>query len=248
MPALSRPAQNRQHNPVFLRPSVSAMQPQRMSEGDAHKARIVSVDAYRGFVMFLLLAEVLRSCEVYAAVPSSYALNLACYEQTHAAWVGASLHDLIQPSFYFLVGVGLLLSISRRLSAGQRPPVLIRHTLVRSVVLIVLGMALLSVHPRQWTWIFADTLTQIGLAYPFLFIIAMRPKRDWLTALISILIVYWLWFALFPLPSHGFDYAGVGVPGEWLTAHGLTGFEAHWQKNSNAAWAVDRLVHEPVSA
>ena len=216
------------------------MQPQRLSEPGALKTRVVSVDAYRGFVMFLMLAEALRSCAVYAAVPSSYFLNLLCYEQTHAAWVGASLHDLIQPSFYFLVGVGLLLSIRRRLSAGQTLPSLAHHTLVRSVALIVLGMALVSVHPRQWTWMFVDTLTQIGLAYPFLFIIALRPKRVWYVAFIGILIGYWLWFALYPLPSQAFDYAAVGVPWEWLTAHGLTGFAAHWQKNSNAAWAVDR--------
>ena len=57
--------------------------------------RIASVDAYRGFVMLLMLAEVLRSCTVAAAVPASGLWRLVCYEQSHAAWVGASLHDLI---------------------------------------------------------------------------------------------------------------------------------------------------------
>jgi len=28
---------------------------------------------------------------------------------------------------------------------------------------------------------------------------------------------------------------------DWLLAHGLHGFQAHWQKNSNAAWAFDML-------
>ncbi len=143
--------------------------------------RIVSVDAYRGFVMFLMLAEVLRTCDVSAALPASRLWRFVCFEQTHAAWVGCSLHDLIQPGFYFLVGVGLFLSMSRRLSSGQTVGSVTLHALIRSLTLVVLGMALVAVHPRHWSWTFTDTLTQIGLAYPFVFLIARRPKRDWVS-------------------------------------------------------------------
>ena len=202
--------------------------------------RVASVDAYRGVVMLLMLAEVLHSCSVSAAVPTSSILRLVCFEQSHAEWAGATLHDLIQPGFYFLVGVGLILSLKRRLSIGLGQSVLFRHALVRAGVLILLGMVLVSVHPRRWTWNFVDTLTQIGLAYPFVFLIALRPRRDWVLALAGILVGYWLLFALFPLPGPDFDYAAVGVPPEWLRAHGLTGFASHWQKNSNAGWAFDR--------
>ncbi len=202
--------------------------------------RLISVDAYRGLVMFLMLAEVLSSCAVSAAVPGSSVWRYVCTQQTHAAWVGSTLHDLIQPGFYFLVGVALLFSIARRRSSGEGPGNLATHTIVRSCVLIVLGMALLAVHPRHWTWWFGDTLTQIGLAYPFLVLVAVRPKRDWYIALGAILVGYWLWFALFPLPPPNFDYSSVGVPSEWLSAHRLAGFDAHWQKNSNASWAFDR--------
>jgi heparan-alpha-glucosaminide N-acetyltransferase len=200
----------------------------------------VSVDAYRGLVMCLMLAEALRSCAVSAALPASDLWRVACGQQTHAAWAGASLHDLIQPSFYFLVGVGLFFSITRRLSSGQPFAVIARHTAVRSAVLILLGMALVAVHPRQWVWWFNDTLTQIGLAYPFLFAIATRPKRDWVIAFGAILSAYWLLFAVWPLPPAGFDYATLGVSSEWLQAHGVSGFAAHWQKGTNAAGAFDR--------
>ncbi len=201
--------------------------------------RIASVDAYRGLVMLLMLAEVLRSCTVSAAVPSSSVWGLVCYEQSHVQWVGATLHDLIQPSFYFLVGIGLALSLSRRRESGQTTSAMVRHAVLRSAVLVVLGMALTAVHPRQWTWAFDNTLTHIGLAYPFLFAIAQRPRRDWYVALVAILIGYWMLFALFPLPAPGFDYRSVGVSPEWLNAYGLKGFAEHWQKNSNVAWAFD---------
>jgi heparan-alpha-glucosaminide N-acetyltransferase len=192
--------------------------------------------------MLLMLAEVLRSCVVAASFPESSILRTVCGQQTHAAWVGFSLHDLIQPGFYLLVGVGLVFSLSRRRSSGQRPGDIARHTIVRSLVLVVLGMAVVSIHPREWNWVFTDTLTQIGLAYPFLVLIALRPKRIWYIALAAILVGYWLWFALSALPPSDFDYAAVGVAPDWLSAHGLSGLGAHWQKNSNVAVRVDRWL------
>ncbi len=42
-----------------------------------------------------------------------------CHHQSHVEWVGCSLHDLIQPSFSFLVGVALPFSMARRSVAGQ---------------------------------------------------------------------------------------------------------------------------------
>jgi heparan-alpha-glucosaminide N-acetyltransferase len=221
------------HAEPQLVPSVAVEAPVTPS------TRVASVDAYRGLVMFLMLAEVLRSCAVAAALPASLIWRVICYEQTHAAWVGASLHDLIQPSFYFVVGISLGFSLSRRRLIDQSVASMTRHMLIRSLVLIVLGMAMVAVHPRQWSWVFTDTLTQIGLAYPFLFVIALRPKREWYVALALILIGYWLWFALSPIPPANFDYASVGVSADWLQAHGLGRFAAHWQKNSNVAWQFD---------
>lgn len=208
-----------------------------VSVSAAPAARIVSVDAYRGLVMALIFGEVLSSCVVSAALPSSELWATVCGQQTHVAWVGMSLHDVIQPSFFFLVGLALWLSRARKQAHGKATSASV--TAFRSIVLIVLGMALVAVHPRQWDWYFVDTLTQIGLAYPFLVMIAERPKRDWAIAMAVILVGYWLWFALYPLPPATFDYAAVGVSPEWLRANGLSGFAAHWQKNSNASWAFD---------
>jgi len=202
--------------------------------------RVASVDAYRGLVMFLMLGEVLHTCDVSAALPASRFWRFVCFQQTHAAWVGCSLHDLIQPSFYFLVGVGLFLSMRRRASSGQTRASLAWHAIARSFALIILGMFLVAVHPRQWVWNFVDTLTQIGLGYPFLFAIARRPKRDWYVALAAILFGYWLFFALSPLAPPDFAYDRVFVSPEWLSLHGLHGFAAHWQKNANVAAAFDR--------
>ena len=52
--------------------------------------RNVAVDAYRGFVMFLMMAEVLQLARVAAAYPGNWLIGVLAYHQTHVAWAGAS--------------------------------------------------------------------------------------------------------------------------------------------------------------
>ena len=145
----------------------------------------VAVDAYRGFVMFLMMAEVLRLAQVAAAYPGNWLINVLAYHQTHVAWAGASLHDLIQPSFSLLVGVALPYSFARRVAAGGYGKAF-AHAVWRSLILIALGVFLRSVGRQQTNFTFEDTLSQIGLGYPFLFLLATqshaaavdRARRD----------------------------------------------------------------------
>ena len=81
-------------------------------------ARNVAVDVYRGFVMLLMMAEVLQLSRVAAAFPGNWFWGFLGWNQTHVAWAGCSLHDTIQPGFSFLVGVALPYSIASRLAKG----------------------------------------------------------------------------------------------------------------------------------
>lgn len=202
-------------------------------------ARLVSLDAYRGLVMLLMMAEVLRLKMVAQALPQSSGWRFLAWFQTHVAWTGATLHDFIQPSFSFLVGVALPFSIASRIARGTSTARMTGHALWRALVLVLLGVFLRSTSYNSTNWAFEDTLTQIGLGYGFLFVLGLRPTRDAWIALGVILAGCWAAFALWPLPDAGFSYAKVGVSPGWLSAHGLTGFAAHWQKNSNLAWAFD---------
>ena len=82
-------------------------------------ARLVSMDAYRGLVMLLIFGEVLRFCDVAKAIPTSAFWKFLYHQQSHVSWIGCSLHDLIQPSFSFLVGTALPFSIASRTARGQ---------------------------------------------------------------------------------------------------------------------------------
>ena len=219
--------------PAPVSPAAESAQPA------ARSSRLGSIDAYRGFVMFLMMAEVLRLKNVARALPESGLWKFLAWHQSHVEWVGASLHDFIQPSFSFLVGVALPFSLASRAARGSSQARLTWHAFWRALVLVLLGVFLRSTGRNLTNWTFEDTLTQIGLGYGFLFLLGLRPSRDHWMAFGAILVGYWSAFALWPLPGADFDYAKVSVTKAWLDASGLSGFAAHWQKNSNLAWAFD---------
>lgn len=201
-------------------------------------ARNTAVDAYRGFVMLLMMAEVLRLPSVARAFQGSRFWEFLAFNQSHVEWAGCSLHDTIQPSFSFLVGVALPYSIARRMEKGSTFGRMTAHTVWRSLLLIWLGIFLRSQRGPIPNFTFEDTLTQIGLGYTFLFLLGfVRARWQW-TAFTALLAVYWLAWAVFPLPGPGFDLQSVGVPPDW--AHNYSGFSAHWNKNVNLGNAFDQ--------
>src|SRR5208282_1508249 len=127
----------------------SAMHPNAGTETFANPSpapveRLASIDAYRGLVMFLMMAEALRLCQVASRLRGNDFWELLCHHQSHVEWVGCSLHDLIQPSFSFLVGAALPFSLAGRLARGQSKGWMTAHALWRSLVLIFLGVFLRS--------------------------------------------------------------------------------------------------------
>jgi heparan-alpha-glucosaminide N-acetyltransferase len=210
--------------------------PVQPTPAPAPAGRVASVDAYRGLVMFLMMAEVLRLGAVHKALPGSEFWSALAHHQEHVAWRGCSLHDLIQPSFSFLVGVALPFSLASRAGRGQSTRVRWLHAFWRAAVLVLLGVFLRSFGQKQTNWTFTDALSQIGLGYVFLFAIGHLRVAWQRAAFAVILIAYWSCFALYPLPAPDFDYAAVGgLPAEERP----TGFAAHWDKNTNVAAAFD---------
>jgi heparan-alpha-glucosaminide N-acetyltransferase len=183
-------------------------------------ARITSIDAFRGFVMFLMLAEAMRLWTLHTAFPASVFWDLVAFNTTHVPWQGCSLHDLIQPAFSFLVGAALPFSIDSRRARGEGFGRMLAHAIWRSAALILLGIFLRSLGRGHTYWTFEDTLTQIGLGYTFLFLVAFTPIRVQAIAFVLILVGFWAAFVLYP-------------------AAGSPGLFGHFEKNTNLAWAFD---------
>ncbi len=160
--------------------------------------RNLSIDAYRGFVMLLMMAEVLRLSALARAYPGNPILDFLAFHQSHVPWVGCSLHDLIQPSFSFLVGVALPFSLAKRESLGASWAATLRHAAWRSFVLIALGIFLRSTNSPQTNFTFEDTLTQIGLGYFFLVLASrLSPRALWIF-IAALLLAYWAAWAQHP--------------------------------------------------
>ena len=202
------------------------------------KQRITSIDAFRGFVMFLMLAQVLQLPKVAKNFPDSEVWKLVAHHTEHVDWRGGSLHDMIQPGFSFLVGAAVPFSIAARSAAGQGFLGMLLHAILRAALLVWLGIFLRSDGRQMTNFTFMDTLSQIGLGYVFLFLLGFRSAVWQWGAFILLVAGSLTIYVIHPLAPDDFDYAAVGVPTDW--PHHATGFAAHWNKNANAGLAFDQ--------
>lgn len=199
--------------------------------------RLTSLDAYRGLVMFLMAAEMLQVPSVAEHFKDSNFWQALAFHSDHVNWTGCSLHDLIQPSFSFMVGVALPFSLASRTSLGQSTARRWCHALWRSLLLTLLGVFLRSIGNPLTNWTFEDTLSQIGLGYPFLFALGAASTRVRWATLVVILVGYWWWFVSYTAPP---DWTEAGAKAAKDSLHSFTGFYSHWDMNRNPAWAFDR--------
>ena len=204
----------------------------------AATSRLTSLDVFRGVTMLFMASEILHVPSVARQFPDSGFARFLADMLDHRAWVGCVPWDLIQPAFMFMVGVSLPYSIASRRAKGQSFSRMLAHSCVRAFVLIALGIFLRSQARPQTYFTFEDVLTQIGLGYVLLFLLAWTRPRTQLLAAVLILAGYWAAFAIYPLPPAGFDTTTVGVRADW--PHHVTGFAAHWDKNTNLAARVDQ--------
>jgi predicted acyltransferase len=204
---------------------------------DATKARLVSLDTYRGVVMLLMASDGLRLGEVAQHYPDSRVWQFLARQSDHVRWQGCTLWDLIMPAFLFMVGVALPFSIASRRRRGQGSGRLFAHAVWRSVVLVILGIIVMADSEPRSGLNFINVLAQIGLGYWSVFLLAERSFRMQAAVFVAILLGYWFWFYLYPAPTASFDFKAVGVPAKW---HHLEETAAHWDINTNPAAAFDR--------
>jgi predicted acyltransferase len=101
-------------------------------------ARLMSVDALRGFDMFWIMGGDLMVRSLPRIHDSSLTRELAA-QMDHCEWAGFHFYDLIFPLFVFLVGVAITFSIPRMIErAGKAAAV--KRIVIRSVVLFLLGI------------------------------------------------------------------------------------------------------------
>lgn len=206
-----------------------------MQSQAAPSSRLVSLDAFRGFIMLMMASSSFGLPQMAKAHPDSWWPAIASQFE-HREWIGCAFWDLIQPAFMFMVGVAMTYSYAKRALAGAGFLKMLNHAVVRSVVLVLLAVLLASKGKMHTEWLFTNVLGQIGLGYVFLFLLWRCGWETQVAAVIIILAGYWAWFFQHPLPGAGDSIAAMAAGHEGA----LQGFFGHWGIHTNAAAEFDR--------
>src|SRR4051794_38043048 len=162
-------------------------------------ARLASLDAYRGFIMLLLISHGFGFA-VLAEYPSFAWLAT---QVDHAAWEGCTFWDLIQPAFTFMVGVAMPFALARR--AGGRW----KHVLWRALLLIVLSNLYSNWGSRTGLKLqLINVLSQIAFGYVLCFLITRMTFRWQVAAAVALLVGHWWLFRMFPGPDGPWSKTG----------------------------------------
>lgn len=220
---------------------------------DKPSGRLVSLDAFRGFIMIMLaatgfgiakFADLDDRLDVWKVHDHEFWNRLA-FHFGHPDWRSAfgykvAFWDLIQPAFMFMVGVAMPFSYARRSTQQQHSTWRLGlHALIRSIALILIGVFLQSNGRSHTTWEFPNVLCQIGFGYFFAWcLLNFRPMVQG-GALIAILVGYWALFFFNPPPTD-YDYSNVAA--DAAKGEVFEGKFAAWSKNANTAFYFDRWL------
>ena len=193
------------------------------------EGRLLSLDFFRGFTMFLLIGEStllyehLRDPRLGGTILHAIGTQL-----DHHPWAGLRFWDLVQPFFMFIVGVALAFSVAKREERGEDRALITRHVIVRSLVLLLLGWALYCIGPGRITFRFQNVLAQLSVTYPIAyFLMRRRPGTQLAWSLFFIILteviyrIFWVPGYNQPfVPDHNFgSWADMLISGELSAGH-----------------------------
>ena len=188
----------------------------------AKPARLMSLDALRGFDMFWIvgadaLVESLRKLSENGVVQG------LARQLEHVGWAGFHFEDLIFPMFVFIVGVSLVFSLSRTIERQGRAAAAAR-IVRRAVLLYLLGIFYYGGLSTPFHEIrLLGVLQRIAIAYLFAgLIFCYAGLRGRVAACAVLLLGYWALMTFVPVPGVG---AGHFEPGQnlanWVDKHYL---------------------------
>jgi predicted acyltransferase len=208
------------------------------SQLKSEQNRILSIDFFRGIVLFLLvsgIAEIFN--ELIKNGKGGSVIALIDRQSKHGEWYELYFWDLIQPFFMFIVGVALPFSVSKRLARGESHKKLLKHVLLRSFWLLVMGFMLGA--KGKDAYYLTNILPQLAFTYPIAFLL-MRKNIKWqLLISFAVILLSDLLYHFWPvegfnklIPDHNF--------GAWFDLH-TTGYlhPYHWVTFN----AVSTLAH-----
>ena len=182
--------------------------------------RLVSLDAFRGFIMFWIVGGGAIAVGLQA-LGYNLITDTLIYQFNHSPWEGLRFYDCIWPSFMLMVGISIPFSYAKR-SQTQTHQQMLFHALKRFAILMLLGGMRESVNlgsPRLIE--LSSALQPIAVASLAAFLLVRKSWKFQAAVGASILVGYLLLLALVPVP-------GLGA--------------VSYEKGANLVWAVDKAL------
>jgi len=167
--------------------------------------RLESLDALRGFDMFLiiggtgLIGSFIRAMEWES-------MEWLTAQFRHAPWHGMTFEDVIFPLFLFMVGVSMVYSVASSRRKGWSKKEIYRKAFKRMIILSLLGIVYKN-NPLHFDWgqiRYVSVLGRIGITGFFATLILLnttwRGRLIWLGGL---LVFYWIALLFIPVPGYG---------------------------------------------
>ncbi len=197
----------------------------------ATKARLSSLDAFRGLTIALMIL-----------VNSPGDPGTVYSPLSHVVWNGWTFADTVFPSFLFIVGVSIVFSFAKQEEKGVSNSAFMVRLLRRTLILFALGLFMNIFPTFQLSAIrIPGVLQRIALCYFFASLIVLKADlRGRILWLIGLLASYWLMMQFIPVPGIG---VGLLEPGKnfaaWVDSIFLHG---HMWSYYDGEWDPEGIV------
>ncbi len=165
--------------------------------------RLMSLDAFRGFVMFWIVGgEALAHALAKLDGVQSEVLNTVMIQLKHVSWEGFRFYDLIFPSFVFIVGASIAFSLGKLQASSSRRDA-VRRVIWRGLLLWLVGIIYYGGISGGLEGVrLLGVLQRIGICYlvtGLLFI--YLPVRGLVAAFLILLGGYWALLSFVAMPG-----------------------------------------------
>jgi predicted acyltransferase len=166
--------------------------------------RLLSLDVFRGATIAAM---------IMVNNPGSW--NYMYAPLQHADWHGLTVTDLIFPFFLFMVGISIVLALSKLQAQGVTDRALVKKITIRTIIIFGLGLLMhgfpyvtfqdgIGIHDYLSNLRIMGVLQRIALCYmaASLMYLFLKPKTMlWIMG--GILVIYWMLTMFVPVPGFG---------------------------------------------
>ncbi|MES2692722.1 MAG: DUF5009 domain-containing protein [Verrucomicrobiota bacterium] len=191
--------------------SVTTTAPATPAGRTPPSARLVSLDALRGFDLFWILGGD-AVLQLLGGVIPVQPFSFLAQQFNHKGWAGFAFYDLIFPLFVFMVGVSSVFSLTRLIEQQGRA-VAIRRVLVRFALLYALGLFYSGGFSTAWPDIrLLGVLPRLALAYlgGGLLFCFFKP-RALAGIFVALLVGYWALLSFAPIRDFKLEKSSIAA-------------------------------------